>query len=73
MRIVDRLILGGIGVGIWTGIAMYGFAAGPVHAVEDDGLRSVVSGIVENCRVTGTVSHFSGRFGDLREGVIRCP
>ncbi len=74
MRIVDRLILGSIGVGMWTGIMMYAFAAGPVHAVVgDDSLRSVVSGVVEGCRVTGTVSHYSGRYGDLRDGVIRCP
>ena len=68
MRFVDKLIFGGIAAGIWTGILMYAFAAGPVHAVADDSVRSVVSRVVETCRVTGTV-----RYNDLRNGVIRCP
>ena len=72
MRIVDRLILGAMGAGVWTGILMYAFAAGPVQAVDDDSLRSLVSGVIESCRVTGTVSHYSGTYGDLRDGVIRC-
>ena len=81
MKMIDRLILGALAVGIWVLVAIQvtsntrayaSSIAASIDAYEVDGLRSYVARVVEDCSVSGEVHMYSEDYGSLESVTISC-
>ncbi len=81
MKLIDRILVCVLGLGIWAWVFLSFFSATPLFALsvdadDVDGLRRYVENVVEDCRVSGEVYVYevSGGegYGSIESARIRC-
>ncbi len=83
MKLIDRILVCVLALGIWAWVFLSFFSASPLFALsididaEDvDGLRSYVQNVVQDCRVSGDVYVYdvsgSDGYGTISSARIRC-